>query len=189
MKKISSRIPPKNEILKLFWVALTVTNFLSFLSFAFNFQAFTLKYTAIQILGILAYTLGYSLFEGLFVVVLFLLMAFVLPKEWLRDQFSFSGSILYIFGTIFLFPWIGFTSRHGRNDFYIFVNAIPPREIFITLWVIVFTVVIYLLVRIYKQSENRTRFKNFLERLSILAQLYFFLDVISLCFVLIRILQ
>ena len=180
MNALLSRFPPKDEILKLFWVILAATNFLAFLGFAEQVSGYILRYTFNDIIVIYAYVQCYLLLEVAFTLFLFIFAGLILPKKWLRDHFSSIGSISYVVLTVFLYPWIGYTSGQGLNNYYILSNLIGKNYLIYFLWFLALILCAFLLIRIFKLNSNLIRLNMILERIGILGKVYAIIHLVSI---------
>jgi surface polysaccharide O-acyltransferase-like enzyme len=99
------------------------------------------------------------------------------------------GSLIYLLGTIALYPWIGFTSMQGIYIFFLPVRYIPQKEVFTTLWFVFIGLVIYLLYKLFQKETNREKYGLILDRISILSMLYLVLDCIGILVVLVRLIS
>ncbi len=187
MKKfINSNFPTRMEILKLFWVILAGSNFLAFIGFSININSLINSYSTWEIFGILSYILTYSVAESIFVLITLIAISFILPRAWMREQFSLSGSLMYILGTLFIYPFIGFTSLLGLDKLYFPITHIDEKYLLIFFWTILNGLIILLVIRILDKENNRKKLNNFIERISILSIFYFILDSIGLLFIILR---
>lgn len=181
-----SFLPKKQDSLKLFSVFLVGTNILAFLSFSYFMDGFVKRLTIIEILLVLIYVLSYALVESIFILVSFIILSIILPKAWLRDQLAIQGTLIYLIGTAFLYPWIGFTSRRGLHTFFVPGADLPQKNIIIPLWIFAFILIFYFTQKISKNESIRNRIMNILDRVSTLSLFYLGLDCLSFVIVVTR---
>lgn len=179
MQAITSRLPAKDEALKLFWFVLAVTNFLAFIAIFSTWESLLLRFRLAEIAGVCAYVLSSTLLESSFVLLLLALVGMILPANWLRAHFSLQGTLIYIVGTIFLLPWIGFTSRLGLNSLLVLTNYLTQKTLILGLWCFFWGLVAFLLTRIFSRPAPREKFGQFIERVGLLAMVYFALDCLG----------
>ncbi len=179
-------LPSTQEISKVFFLILIISNILAFLGFAYQFNSLILKLTAIEILDVAFYVFSYPLLESIFALLVLVTISLFLPNRWLKDHFSIHGSNLYLSSAIFLYPWFGFTASQGLTKFYIPINNVSNLGLLAALWIGLFFGFVYLLIRITRKDSTQKKFSKVLEQLSVLGKFYLVINGISLISLMVR---
>lgn len=129
-----------------------------------------------DLIGVIAYTLTYALFESLAVLIILVFVSVLLPAKLFRDKFvAVSTSIVFL--TV---AW--FILAH-YNDQIIRLWGIRQFAI----WAVIFGLTILLAIVVVHRFGALERVINSIaQRLSVLSSLYIFLGVVSLIVVVIR---
>lgn len=99
MSVFKGRIPPQRELLPVFSLGFVLVYSWSILMF-FNYLPGWLMYlNGWTILGIFAYGQVFALFESLVIFLLLILLALLLPGNWLRAHFVPQASLLLLIAT------------------------------------------------------------------------------------------
>jgi hypothetical protein len=99
-----------------------------------------------------------------------------------------NGSILYLASVIFFYPWIGFSAAQGLTKFYIPFKNISNISLFAILWVGLYLVIVYLLIRISRKESMLRNFSKIFDKISVLGKFYLVIDCGSLMFTIFRLL-
>lgn len=93
---ISTRFPHRSEILSVCSVAVFLCFSWTILGFLNKLSSFILYFTIAEIADIFVFMMAFALLESLASTGFIVLLSMILPKGWLRDEFSLKGSALLI---------------------------------------------------------------------------------------------
>jgi hypothetical protein len=138
--------------------------------------AWILKLNLWEMVGVIAYTQAFALFETIILVLLFVIAAFILPGRLLRDNLKVSSAlIMLVFACWMLvlhyrFRWIE-NENHQR----------------LALWGLSFILAVAAAIWVSNKWERlRSPVGQITSRLSVLVGLYLFIDFISILIIVIR---
>lgn len=178
--KISSKLPPRREILPVFSLVLFIV-FSWTLYRLFWYVPSWIQYLTIWEVFILgAYALGFALLEGVFVLFLALLLALIFPAKRFRDQFIAQGS------TFVLLIGAGAVALQRKMGI---LYSLSLREIFFYPILFLALVVFILLVTSYLYDRFRTvpaLIGSVAERMTVFAYIYIPLGLLGLIIVTLR---
>ena len=160
----------------MFLVAAFPIHFWSLISYFHELPAYLLRMTISEVLGVLAYTQVFSLFESLLVTAIATLLALILPRGWLLDRFVLNASILVLVSALWMIP------VHYNP---IILNELGKmgisEEIFWILWGGLYLLAIWDFIMVARRHVKFSRgVLAFVDRVSALTVIFLVVDVISL---------
>jgi hypothetical protein len=93
---ISTRFPHRSEIISVYSVAVFLCFSWTILGFLNKLSSFILYFTIAEIADIFVFMMAFALLESLASTALIVLLSMVLPRGWLREEFSLRGSALLV---------------------------------------------------------------------------------------------
>lgn len=161
---IVQRLPAKRDAWLVFSACIFPLHIWATIVFLYNFPSLILKANIWEIAGVLAYMLVFALLESFFLFIFLVLLSAILPSRLFRERFVYLGSILPI---LIAFIALSLNTRLVEDQLWIMV----PILVAVGLVFIFF----------YRRSTEDSRQRAFAERLTLLAGLYFVMDLV--CFV------
>ncbi len=181
---ILSRLPARNDALKVFGVVLFAVFGWSIRGFLFKIPSFSLYFGLGTNLAILCYMFAFALFESVLVTGVLVVLAAVLPARFLKVGFAYKGFLIVLVTTIAMIAFEGYYKvdyfkdiRNGDD------SSIPP----FVMGVIVSTVSLFGLLWLFHAKPRLQRYALFVaEQFSVFMYIYVPLGVIGLIVVVLR---
>ena len=162
---IKDRFPNRKEALLVMSACIFPIHFWVTIVFLYNFPSLILKANIWQILGVLAYTLVFALFESLLLFGFLALLAAVLPRRFFKERFVYLGTFLAL--VIAGFALLVNTQFMQESSWaWIPVIGLTGAGLFASL----------------RRPVGDIRQTALAERFSLIASLYFILDIFALVF-------
>lgn len=133
------------------------------------------KLTIWELIGAIAYTQVFALLESVIFLTLFLAARLILPRKWFADQFVPATSLLVVVITLWAI------AAHNYDKV---IRNWGGRDFLPWLLLIVVSLIIPLLVSRLERARNITT--AIVERASILAFVYLFIDSLSIIIIVAR---
>lgn len=138
--------------------------------------AWILRMSMWEMIGVIAYTQVFALFESLILFILILLAAIILPGNLLRNDIAISSALIMFVLSIWL------VILHYNSD-WIFSRNLPILAIW--LGTLLGTLILLLLLS-RRLKPIQDRIVNIMSRFAVLAALYLVIDALSVLIVLVR---
>lgn len=183
---LRSSLPEQNEIRKVFLLLLIYSNTFAYIGFAKVANTLVNYFNLWDILGILGYDLMTALFEAIFVLIILLIFALVLPKDIFADHFVSRSMVGFLVVLAFLYPLVAPLSAQGLDEFNI--PLLQGDSVFLVLivWAGMIGVFGFLIAFALSRPIILNGFNNLVERLNVLGSIFLTLDVVSILLVLFR---
>lgn len=138
--------------------------------------AWILRMNFWDMIGVVAYTQIFALFESIVLFVLFLLAVVLLPVNWLRKDVVVSSAIIMFALSV----WLVVLHFHA--------NWLFDRNFsLLSIWFVTLVVTLPLLLLLTKKRKSmRLSITNLMGRFAVLAAFYLLIDAFSLAIVLFR---
>jgi hypothetical protein len=166
-------LPSRGDIILVFLVSVFIIHTWSIYSFLHEVPAYVLRLSIWEILGILAYTQAFSLFESTLVLGILVILAFLLPRQLFAEKFVAQSTILVLItGGWLILPFY-------LNQTYQSIATTASL-----LGYIFFLTLMTLLVRMIPKFEDVLN--GIAERLTVLAALFIVFDILSVLIIVYR---
>lgn len=170
------RIPPTRESLEVFAICAFPIFAWSIITVFRQIPAWTLRFTYWDLIGTIAYTQVFALFETAIVFGLLWLAAVLLPARMLRERFVAHSALIVLVAA----AWFIYLQYH--------ISIIEDRELFrLAIWA--GTLLLMLLVAqvlVYRSARIRRVIEGVVDRLVVLSGIYVAVGIISIFIVIIR---
>ena len=177
-----ARLPTRQETFQIFAVIIFTVHVWSILNFLYIVSALIARLTSAEFLGVLSYVLVFALFESIVVLAVLLLLAFVLPRRWLRKKIVARGSLIVIISAIWMIP-----VHYSESIIPLFFNSAFKRGIF---WFLVFGVYAFtvwdLALILDRHPKVLRSFLAFVDRLGVVSWMYLLADFAGLLVIIYR---
>lgn len=173
LKSVRSRLPSRGDIILVFLVSVFIIHTWSIYSFFHEVPAYVLRLSIWEILGVLAYTQAFSLFESTLALVILLVLTFLLPRQLFTEKFVAQSIILVTLTGV----WLILPTFQNQIFQSISTNSSLLGYIF-------FLALLTLLVRLVPKFEDVLN--GIAERLTILAALFIVFDILSILIIIYR---
>ena len=170
------RLPPAQSLVVVFAISLFVVHVWQIINMLQLVPAWIIRLEAWELVGVIAYTQVFALLESLIIFVLLVFLVFILPGKLFRDKFVALSALFLIINAL----W-AILIHH--NDEILDNGGLRQLLPWLVLYLISL-VSSYLLIFRLKQFESAL--EGFVQRVSVLAFIYFFFDVMSILIVFIR---
>jgi hypothetical protein len=123
----SAKIPSRQELIPVFASILFCVSSWSIYRLLWYIPSWLFFLSIWDIAVILAYVLGFALFEGLLLLGLLILLSIILPPKYLRDKFILQGSLivwLLAIWTLLLQRSIGYVYHLDLGGIFIYVIVV-----------------------------------------------------------------
>ena len=176
MAIFKERLPQRDVMLAVFVACMVPIHLWSIFNVLREVPAWIISMNLWEMAGVIAYTQAFALLETLLIVSIFVVVAFVLPGKWFRDDLVVTSTAIMFVLTIWLIilhynsAWI--EDRNARA---------------LALWGVTFLVALVVLIGFSRKWEAADSISmQVISRLSILAVLYLAIDLVSVLIIAIR---
>jgi hypothetical protein len=170
------RFPNRQEIFKAFAVCVFLVQIWSIYNVWHAVPSWVLAMDAWTLVGTIAYTQAFALFESLLVMILMVLMAVILPGKWYRERFVAQSSIAIILAA----------AASVLAHFYGQDWGMWNTRGFLTWLGILFCLIVVAFLLVYRFKGLQRGLEALADRLIILSSVYIAIGLVSLVLVLIR---
>lgn len=185
ISRLRDRLPDFQEIKLVSLMVVFPVHAWSIIVFLFNLPATLLRMTINQLVGVLSYQLVFAFLESVFVSGSIVLLAFFLPQNWLRRNFTQRGSLLVFVSVIWLLP------IHLNKMLALFNPFFgEPGWAYWFILVVIYVLTLYGLFKLLARSPKFSRsFQVLIEKISVLSWFYILLDFMSVWVIIIRLIS
>jgi hypothetical protein len=172
---LRNRIPSRSDVLFLFLIGAFPIHIWAIVNLLHNIPALVLRLSAAELMGVIAYTLVFALFESVLLLIVLIIVSLLLPTAYFKDKIVVRGFILVFLTSLWVIPvlleWFVLTDHQQGY----------------LLWtVFYFSILILLHLWLQKHADLETKISTFAERLAILSSIYVCLDALGVVIVVIR---
>jgi hypothetical protein len=184
--------PSRADLIAMLMVCAFPTHVWAYIVFLYEFPAYLMRLDAMDILGILSYAQVHAFMESLLILVLLVLVAVVLPRNWFRQYFLLQGTILVLASAIWVIPihfWLWKMRLQNVLTNSSLSNLTNLWHLWLPLftWLFIFLIVIIVLLRKLRQpGKLDLMLRSFVDRLTVLSTIYLLVDVIFIAVVVVR---
>lgn len=175
MATFKQSIPARKELITVFLATAFASNAWALYNITQEVPAWILRLSLGEMIGVIAHSLMFALFDALPIFIALTVAAVILPGQWLRDRFVAIGSSVAFISAVWMIIF-HVNNLLGRRD-----------VVLLALWAgsyALVTAVFYVWI-LRSDSANRAVVSG-VERLGLLAGLYLILDIVGIGVVLIR---
>jgi hypothetical protein len=165
------KFPPKAALYPTFAGCATVIHAWAIPSMLQGVPSLMMRLPPADVIGGIAYSLTFALFESLLVFFAVLMFGTLLPRRWMGTTLPVKGFLLTLISAFFALLALGIGETSGGLLLWLggYITALGLT---------------HLLIQRYGQIERAIG--NLVERLTILATFYLFFDVLSVIIVIVR---
>lgn len=176
MAKIKARLPSKKDALTVLMVCAFPIYVWSIIYTFVEIPAWIIRSNTWDLIGLIAYTQAFALFESLSIWCIFLLIGFILPAKFFRDRIVAFSAIIVFTTTV----W--FIIAHFNSEL---ISDMPGKQLLF--WLFIFGLsVIGMYILVFRFAKLGRIINTICERLSVLSTLYLLIGALSLIIVFIR---
>lgn len=179
---LRDRLPSFRDVLLVFAVCTFPIHIWALLSLFQKIPVYLLRLSTSELIGIVAYTLSYALLESLLLVIFLILLSMALPERSFRSRFVTQGTVLIAVISLWLIP------VHYQGSILLALEAnLMQYMALIFIWTVSFVTLVALLSSMLRRHRWFERsISHFVDRVTVLAVLYVFLDLLSVGILLVR---
>jgi len=171
-----SRFPSRADTWLTFSSILFLVNVWTIVTVLWTVPSMILSRTIWEMIGIISYSLAFALFESILFLIGLIVLAVLLPKKFLRNNFIAMGSLAALLATLGMV----FAHIYGE-DFGIW----PFRE-FGQFLLILIGIILVSWVLIYLFTQLASILKSIANLLTTLSSVYLVVDILAVIVILIR---
>lgn len=176
MDSLKNRIPSKSELITVFVACMIPVHIWAIFNVLREVPAWILRMSMWEMIGVIAYTQVFALFESLILFILILLAAIILPGNLLRNDISIASALIMFVLSIWL------VILH-YNSTWLFSRNIPILSIWLLTLVGTILLLLFLSKRLKPMQESIIKIMG---RFAVLAAFYLVVDALSIVIVLFR---
>ena len=182
MTILRSRLPSRQDIFLVIAVTAVPIYLWALLNFLREVPGYILRADLSFIMAVLSYTLASCLIESMVITGIVIVLAMILPRKFLLDWFVPQAMILVLIPAFWVIP------IHYQNRISTGLQLPTPVYIaLVFLWLITFIIsLVDLSIIIRRYTKVASGFRDFADRLTVLATVFIIIGVISLGNILIR---
>jgi hypothetical protein len=141
-----------------------------------------------EIIGVVAYTLVFTLLESILILGFVLIASLVFPSKLFKGKFTATMASLVLFTAVWSLPFhFGGTILLFITQFVQGMALIFLIVVFLSLWGTFYIIVLLKLPKSLSSDENlETKVVSFMERLVVLSAIYMVFDILGVIVVSIR---
>jgi hypothetical protein len=179
---LRDRLPSFRNVLLVFAVCTFPIHVWALLSLFQKVPVYILRLSTSDLIGIVAYTLSFALLESLLLVIFLVLLSMALPARYFRSRFVTQGTVLIAMMSLWLIP------VHYQGSILLALDAnVTQYMTLIFIWTVSFVTLVALISSMLRRHEWFERsILHFVDRVTVLAILYVFLDLLSVGILLVR---
>jgi hypothetical protein len=182
MASLLSRLPSRQET----WLAFTMAAFMvhswALLNYLREVPGYLLRMPISGMWGVLAYVLSNTLFESLLITGLVALVCMLTPRRFLKDRFVPQAAVLILAPCLWIIP------LHYQARIVGVLDAGPLGNLgLLAVWLLTFLVALIDLSIVFRRYPRvEAGLISFADRLTVLAGVYVFVDILGVITVLLR---
>jgi hypothetical protein len=180
LEAIKKRLASREDLLRLFAVCVFPVHVWAYVTFFYELPSLLLRNNLSDIIGVLSYILAFAFIESVLLFIAILLMAIVLPSQWIGDRLVAVGIIIVFAAVLCAIPIHRFQFFRVFNISY---------SVWIFLWTLLALIIIVLVIRVIQRNKSlEDRVTDLGERITILSILFLLIDVLVIIRLIVRLL-
>lgn len=192
MKALRERLPSWQQVFLLFIAVSFPVNLWAIINFLRALPSFLLRLRWREIVLVASYAQAFALLEGFFVLAVVLLLGFLLPAAFIRDDWVAKGTVLIWITSIWaasyhFFPAIFPVWNRFVRQIFRLINLSMSDEkriilgmgVFLGIWVSLYFLVLTFCHRLGREKQLHSFITRIQDRIRVLTLLYVVVDIIG----------
>jgi hypothetical protein len=172
---LTTRLPPWGDVLGVFNIVVFIIYSWEIWVYLFGLPSLMFYLGAGDVASVFLYAMAFALIESVLVTSAAVILSIILPSKWLRDGFTYKGSLGVLVAAV--------TLLSIRNHLG---SVFPPVQLLLQDFLISALICALLFVVFHNAARPRIILLTLIERFSVFLYLYVPLGVIGLLVVLVR---